>query len=95
MPCLLALLLLGFPRVAFFLLWLLGNGYLQRAIERPLVLVLGFVFMPLTSIVFAYAYHSLGPAGGLNELGWVLVGVAGLIDFGVIGGGARARRRRR
>ena len=94
MPCLLVLLLLGFPRVAFFCLWLFGSGYLQSAIERPLLMVLGFLFMPLTSIAFAYAFHGIGPVGAVSDLGWVIVGVAGAIDLGLVGGGARSRRRR-
>lgn len=95
MPCLVVLLLLGFPRVAFFGLWLFGGGYLQAAIERPLLLVLGFFFMPLTSIAFAYAFHAIGPIGVVSDLGWVVVGVAGAIDLGLVGGGARSRRKRR
>ena len=31
MPCLMGCLALSFPRVALFLVWLLGGSYLERA----------------------------------------------------------------
>lgn len=95
MPCLVILLLLGFPRLALVLLWLFGSGYLARAYESGLLAVLGFFFMPVTTITFAYAHNSLGGAGVVNELGWLLTGVAVLIDLGLFGGSGRAAKKRK
>jgi hypothetical protein len=93
-PCLVALILLGSPRLAFVALALFGHGYLGRAVDSGLLLVLGFFFMPITTMSFAYATNSLGPVGQVNDLGWVLIAVSALFDLGFIGGGAKARRRR-
>jgi hypothetical protein len=71
-----------------------GHGYLGKAVESGVLLVLGFFFMPLTTIAFAYAHNSLGKVGEVNDLGWILIGIGALLDLGFVGGGASARRRR-
>lgn len=84
------------PRIALFLVWLFGGGYLVRAVDGEWIwLLLGFLFLPLTTLAFAYSMNSLGAAGEVPPLGWVLIGVAGLLDLGLIGGGAKGARRRR
>lgn len=96
MGCLIGCLALAFPRVALFLVWLFGGSYLSRAVEGEWIwLLLGFFFLPLTTLTFAYAVNSLGAPGDVPPLGWVLVGVAALLDLGLLGGGARGARRRR
>lgn len=57
MPCLLLLLFLAFPRVAMVLMFLFSN-YLQRAYNNLLILALGFVFLPLTTIVYAWLLNT-------------------------------------
>jgi hypothetical protein len=53
-PCFLLLVILLFPRVALALMWIFST-YLQRAFHGGLVLpVLGFIFLPLTTIVYAW-----------------------------------------
>ena len=94
MPFLVGCLALGFPRLAFFLVWLLGGDYLTKAVESGVWLLLGFLFLPLTTLTFAYATNSMSPAGAVPDLGWVLVAVAGVLDLGLAGSG-RARRSRR
>ena len=84
MPCLLLLVVLAFPRVVLVLLFLLSN-YLQRAYHDLLLPILGFVFLPLTTLVYAWMvnnHHSLDY--GVNL---VILIVAVLIDVGGIGGG--------
>ena len=95
MPCLVGCLALAFPRVALVLVWLFGGGYLERAYELWIWPLLGFLFLPLTTLTFAYALNSLGGAGEVPPFGWLLTAIAVLADLGLIGGGARARRRRR
>ncbi|MEQ9498293.1 MAG: hypothetical protein RIT81_15580 [Deltaproteobacteria bacterium] len=83
-----------FPRFVLVLVWLFGGGYIGRAFESFLWPVLGFFFLPLTTLAFVYAMNSLGTPGAVPPLGWVLVGLAALSDLGLIGNGERARRRR-
>jgi hypothetical protein len=52
MPCLLLILLLAFPRLALVLLFLFSN-YLQRAYHGLLLPLVGFLFLPLTTLAYA------------------------------------------
>jgi hypothetical protein len=89
MPCFLLLIILLFPRVALVLMWFLST-YLQRAFPSGLVLpVLGFIFLPVTTIVYAWELNSGMPTVGINLL-WLLIAV--IIDLGGLGGGARRQR---
>jgi hypothetical protein len=90
-PCLLVLVILLFPRIALVLMWLFST-YLQRAFHGGLLLpVVGFIFLPLTTIVYAWELNSGMPAAGTNLL-WLLVAV--IIDLGGLGGGAHRQSRR-
>lgn len=95
MPCLLGCLAAFFPRVAVALVWLFGHGYLGRAYEHWVWPLLGFLFLPLTTLVFAYAVNSLGEPAEVTPLGWVLVFVALAGDLGLIGGGTKTAARAR
>jgi uncharacterized oligopeptide transporter (OPT) family protein len=53
--------------------------------------VLGFIFLPLTTIVYAWLVNSHLPIAGVNAIILIL---AVLIDVGGLGGGAWHRRRR-
>ena len=91
MPCLILVVILGFPRVAFALMWLFST-YLQRAFQGGLLLpILGFIFLPLTTIVYAWELNSGMPTSGINLL-WLLIAV--IIDLGGLGGGASRQSRR-
>jgi len=66
-PCLLLIVLLGFPRVALVLMWLFST-YLQRAFHGGVLLpILGFLFLPLTTIVYAWELNNGMPTEGINE----------------------------
>lgn len=80
-------LALAFPRVALALVWLFNAGYLNRAYSGWLWPALGFVFLPLTTLTFAFATNSLGTPHAVPPLGWLLTSVALLIDLGLLGGG--------
>jgi len=91
MPCFLLLVVLLFPRIALALMWFLTT-YLQRAFHGDLIVpVLGFVFLPLTTIVYAWELNSSMPTAGIN-LVWLLVAV--IVDLGGLGGGAHRQSRR-
>jgi hypothetical protein len=91
MPCILLLAIVLFPRVALLLMWFFST-YLQRAFQGGLMLpVLGFIFQPLTTIVYAWELNSGMPTAGIN-LVWLLIAV--IIDLGGLGGGAHRQSRR-
>jgi hypothetical protein len=90
MPCLLALVVLAFPRVVLFLMWLFSN-YLDRAYHGLLIPLLGFIFLPITTIAYAWLVNSGLPIEGFNL---VILVIAVLLDAGSHGGGARYYRRR-
>lgn len=88
MCCLLVVLALAGPRVGLVLLWLFTD-YLSRAFDTFLWPLLGFVFLPWTTIAYAVAQNELG---GLSNLGLLALALGFLVDIGIIGGGARQRR---
>ena len=87
MPCLLLILIALFPRIALVLLYLFTT-YLDSVFRNILVLIIGFIFLPLTTLLYAWMVHSGLPVAGVN-LVWLIL--AALIDLGGIGGGARRR----
>ena len=93
MPCLVGCLALSMPRLALILVWLFSPGWLGAAYQTRIWPVLGFLFMPLTTLAYAYAWH-LG-AGHISGGGLVLLIVAVLVDLGLFGSGERARRSRK
>ena len=95
MPCLIGCLALLFPRLALLFVALFGGGYLSRADDSLLLPLLGFFFLPLTTLSFAYAANSLGPPGEVPPFGWLLTGLAVLGDLGLMGGGRSGYRRYR
>ena len=91
MPCFLLFILLLFPRVALVWMWF-SSTYLQRAFPSGLLLpVIGFLFLPLTTIVYAWEINNGMPTAGINLL-WLLIAV--IIDLGGLGGGAHRQSRR-
>ncbi len=91
MPCLLLFVILLFPRVVLALMWFFST-YLDRAFHGGLLVpLLGFFFLPLTTIVYAWEMHNRMPMEGINLL-WLLIAV--VIDMGGLGGGAHRRSRR-
>jgi hypothetical protein len=81
---------LAFPRVALVALWLLTN-YLQRAYHGLLIPLLGFFFLPLTTLAYAWMVNTHRPMEGVNLI--ILI-VAVIIDLGGLGGGEYHRRGR-
>src|SRR5690606_7248304 len=83
MPCLLAILALLTPRIVIVLVWLFSD-YLGNAYQTVLWPLLGFFFLPLTTLAYAFAINSNGSVTGMYA---VLMVVAVLIDLGSFGGG--------
>jgi hypothetical protein len=89
MPCLFLILLLAFPRIALVLIFLFSN-YLQRAYHGLILPLLGFLFLPLTTLAYAWMVNTGRPTAGVNL---VILIVAVVIDLGGLGHGASRRRR--
>jgi predicted MFS family arabinose efflux permease len=90
MPCLLLILFVLFPRIALLLLFFFSH-YISRAYHGFLLPLLGFIFLPLTTLVYAWMVNNGQPTTGLNLI--ILI-VAVVIDVGGLGGGAYHRRTR-
>ena len=90
MPCIFVLLLLAFPRAVLVLMFLFST-YLQRAYDGLLIPLIGFFFLPLTTIVYAWLVNSHLRLEGINVLYLIL---AVVIDLGGMSGGEWHRRRR-
>ena len=90
MPCLLLIAVLMFPRVVLALMWFFST-YLQRAFHGTfMLLLLGFIFLPLTTLVYAWELNNHMPTAGINLL-WLLLAL--LVDLGGLGGGAHRQTR--
>ncbi len=90
MPCLLVLIVLAFPRVVLAVVFFTST-YLHRAYHDLIIPLLGFFFLPLTTLVYAWLVNSHRPTEGINLI-YLLVAV--IIDLGGLGGGESHRRRR-
>jgi hypothetical protein len=88
-PCLLLIAVLLFPRIVMLVLFFFSN-YLQRAYDSLLLLLLGFIFLPLTTLTYAWIANTGRPTAGIYLI--VLI-VAVIIDLGGIGGGYSRRSR--
>lgn len=91
MGCLAVLLALLTPRFVMVVLWLFTD-YLTRAFGSGWWALLGFFFLPTTTISYAIAQNAFDGVrgGGLVVL---ILGVA--IDLGLLGGSGRGLGRRR
>ena len=89
MPCLMLLLGIAFPRLAMVLLFLFTT-FLQRAYHSLLLVVLGFIFLPLTTIIYAWIVNGRHPLDGIYLVALIL---SVLADLGLIGHGEYQRRR--
>lgn len=88
MPCLILLIGLAFPRVAIVILFFFST-FLERAYHSLLLLALGFVFLPLTTIVYAWIVNGRHPLDGIYLAALIL---SALVDLGLIGHGEYRRR---
>lgn len=91
MPLVVGCLALLAPRFAIVLV-VLFSDYIGRAFDAMIWPFLGFLFMPLTTLAYAWAINSRGSVEGL-QLAVVVIAV--LMDLGLIGGSAASRKRGR
>lgn len=87
MPCLIALSALIAPRIVLAIL--VVTGFIGSAYNGLLVPLLGFFFMPMTTLAYAGAINYNGSVQGK----WFFFTLmAALADMGVLGGGVQTRR---
>jgi hypothetical protein len=87
--CLGAIVFFFGPRVMLALAWLFSDWY--RAFSSTLIALLGFVFLPWTSLAWMYIFFR---HHGSTGDGYVLLLAAGVLaDFSAYGGSHAARRR--
>jgi hypothetical protein len=85
--CLLALLTGFFPRVGLLIVWIFTNE-VDQAFDGWILPLLGLIFLPLTTLVYALLW---APLGGVDGIEWFWVVLAFLLDIGALGAGARSR----
>jgi hypothetical protein len=89
MPCLLAVLIVLFPRIAIVLLYLFTE-FFRGVYDSVLIPLLGFIFLPLTLVAYTWLTKS---AAAVDAFYLVVMLIAVVIDLGLIGGGEKVRRR--
>ena len=87
MCCIVALMGLIGPRIAFIYAWLFTNE-VHQAYNGFLVPALGVLFLPWTALFYAIAY---APIQGLDGLGIVVVGCGVALDIATYVGSPKAR----
>ena len=87
--CLLALGAMLSPRLAIFLVWLFTDR-MGIAFERFWMGLIGFIFLPWTTLAWALAYQ---PRNGVTGFGWFIVILAFVADLSTHAASAQARRR--
>ena len=83
-------LFLAFPRIALLLIFFTSN-YLQRAYQGLLLPLVGFLFLPLTTLAYAWMVNTRQAVAGINL---VILVIAVVIDLGGLSGGEYHRRTR-
>lgn len=81
MPFCLGCAALSFPRLVLIAVYL-WSDYLERAIESQLLILGGFLLLPLTTLVYAWIIDRNGSVEGLYVVALIL---AVLIDVGALG----------
>ena len=95
MGCLVAIVALITPRFILVFLWLFTN-YLNTALSSGWWGLLGFFFLPTTTIAYAIAQNEYTTVtGGIEAFGIVLIVLGVVIDIGMLGGSGRGVARNR
>jgi hypothetical protein len=95
MGCLFAIVALITPRFILFILWLFTN-YLNTAFSNGWWGLLGFFFLPTTTIAYAIGQNEYTTVtGGIEAFGIVLIVIGVAVDVGLLGGSGRGVARKR
>jgi hypothetical protein len=91
MPCLLTIVAILFPRITILVLWLFTD-WLSGVFSSMIWLVLGFIFMPLTTLWYSVVVKHYG--GQWNTLTISVMVLAIVFDIGSNGSGYKHQRNR-
>jgi hypothetical protein len=85
MCCLVLIMAFLGPRVALFFTWIFSER-LTIAFSSFWIGFLGFLFLPWTTLFYAFAYQ---PVLGVSGFGWILVAFGFVMDIASYTAGAR------
>ena len=88
--CLILLIALLGPRVAIVVVALF-TAYLEKPFDGFLIPLLGLIFLPFTTLAYAWAINTRGEVAGIQA---AVVVIAVLADLCVFAGSESQRRRR-
>jgi hypothetical protein len=91
MCCLVVVMAIFGPRLAFILTWLFTNRVAIAFHHGILVPLLGLIFLPWTALMYVFAY---APVGGVTGIGWVFVALGLAADIAAYTSGAYRRGQR-
>jgi hypothetical protein len=87
--CLFAVFALITPRFILFILWLFSD-YLNTAISSGWLGLLGFFFLPTTTIAYVIAKNEFTTiTGGIEAVGILVIVLGVVLDVGLLGGSGR------
>jgi len=89
MCCLFASLMLFGPRFAILIWWLLDSARWQLAFSNFFVPLVGFLFLPWTTLM----YVAVAP-GGIVFFDWIILGLGLLVDLAGYSSSEYGRRQR-
>jgi hypothetical protein len=89
--CFVALAAFISPRLAIVLTWIFSDR-MAIAFDSFWIAFLGFVFLPWTTLAWAFAY---APVEGVTGFGWFIVAFAFVCDLMTHASSSQARRDRR
>jgi hypothetical protein len=78
MPCLVAFLALLAPRVTSVVLWVFTDFFSRAFHDKVLLLILGIVLMPFTTLAYAWAINAHGAVDGIFVVVMILAVIADL-----------------
>jgi hypothetical protein len=90
MGCVISLLLTAAPRLVLLFIWLF-TARVQLVFEGWIWPLLGFLFLPFSTLAYVLFYD---PVTGMSGLSWLFVGFALLFDIGAWAGSYYANRHR-
>lgn len=92
MCCVISVILLIGPRAGILIWWLLNPVRFNVVFDTLLWPILGFIFLPFTTLAALLVYRPL--LGGWVGLDWLWIALGVLMDLSAYGGGIFSRRNR-
>jgi hypothetical protein len=89
MCCFFTSLVVFGPRLAILVWWLIRPAYISAAFSSWLWAILGWIFLPWTTIMYLIVYP-----GGIVGFDWIWLGLGVLADIASYSGGAYGNRNR-